>query len=51
MLAMFQNGRVLFMYYWENNFASIAESHAYTFNAYKFIYTLYAYVYSRCVKH
>ena len=38
MLAVFQNDRVLFMYYWENNFKSIAESHAHIFNAYIFIH-------------
>lgn len=38
MLAMFQNDGVLFMYYWENNSESIAESHAYLFNAYIFIH-------------
>lgn len=38
MLAVFQNDRVLFMYYWENNFESIAESHAHIFNAYIFIH-------------
>lgn len=38
MLAVFQTDRVLFMYYWENNFESIAESHAHIFNAYIFIH-------------
>lgn len=38
MLAVFQTDRVLFMYYWENNFEDIAESHAHIFNAYIFIH-------------
>lgn len=50
MLAMFQNDRVLFIYYWENNFRSIAESHANNCNTYKFIYT-YEYAYYRIIKH
>lgn len=55
MLAMFQNDRVLFMYYWENNFKSITESHVYNCNSYKFIYMcvykIYMNMHYRIVNH
>lgn len=52
MLTMFHITRVLFMYYWENNFESIDESYSYIPYLYMYMYiTTYEYAYYRIVKY